>query len=370
VGGQSNTGGRVEGNSGIGGDGSGEKAGAGGAPSHAVTFTIPEEGGEVDVALPNGESVNFEFPASAAGRTVILTPTDGSAIGWGATEFPHVIALSPHGAEFEEPVIVRPSNRAVTMLHFTSEGQKTRPEILTGNPDGDGLELYHFSALAQFPKGSCVSDVIWDLSPDCPPSLFFTTYIHQSCKTMDGCFETSASCCVRPGETTCGLGEGRFELAEETTDAAACSGEEEPDCVSNFDCTRTDAECGSVIDNCGDSHDVASECEGIPGCGQLGTCERNSCGPCTPYASCDEATAASGVCNGLVPDGCGHTLECEPTACDAGEQCMQVGKGYFSCKQPCTTNSDCPIFVPQCVDESTVTIGGWFCGDKNFCERR
>ncbi|HMJ12654.1 MAG TPA: hypothetical protein VK524_14625, partial [Polyangiaceae bacterium] len=108
--------------------GAGGSSGSGG--SGGITFTIPENGGPVDVTTDSGNVVHFEFPASASGRTVVLTPTSASAIGWPEGEFADVIDLSPDGVTFEEPVIVRTDNKSAVVLHFAGGSTKSVPEVL------------------------------------------------------------------------------------------------------------------------------------------------------------------------------------------------------------------------------------------------
>src|SRR5262245_18487755 len=55
--------------------GEGGAVSTGGGPSGiAVTYEVPTSGGTVEVELPSGDSVSFEFPASAQGETITLTP--------------------------------------------------------------------------------------------------------------------------------------------------------------------------------------------------------------------------------------------------------------------------------------------------------
>ena len=85
--------------------------GGGGGPDTSVTpdtggnpnpnaFTIPSTGGTASVALPGGAKVDFVFPASAGGKTVVLTPSDATSIGWPADQFAGVIKMEPDGTTF------------------------------------------------------------------------------------------------------------------------------------------------------------------------------------------------------------------------------------------------------------------------------
>jgi hypothetical protein len=176
-----------------------------------VSFTVPESGGAISVPSSDGSSVEFSFPASAAGLEITLTPSSATSLGRAEGEFAQVIDMQPHGTVFEDPVLVRPSGLPV-VLHFSSQDPEAAPEVLPMNANGDALEIRHFSRLAQMPEASCVPTQTWDRAPNCV-SLFTTMYVELTCTTSDNCLETRISCCTLPGET-CGFGSnsGRYEV--------------------------------------------------------------------------------------------------------------------------------------------------------------
>lgn len=122
-------------------------------------------------------------------------------------------------------------------------------------------------------------------------------------------------------------------------------------CASTFDCATTTAECGTVIDDCGASHDVVAECPAKAGCGKKGTCTAdNTCGACTPYATCAEGLEAEGkdgVCFPSLPNGCGGTMDCATGICPEGQTCVDV-QGTFECGVGCTNADTCPQGQTSC----------------------
>lgn len=342
-----------------------------------VTYTVPEGGGTVGVVAKGGERYEFEFPASAAGRTVTLTPAGSSVPGWPDGQFANAIRMSPDGEQFSDPVIVRPENRSMILLHFRGSDSRATPVLLWPDPAREGLELRHFSTLAGFPGSSCKAPSIWDLAPACCPldSMCPTasTLVSVTCTTGDGCLRVDVSCCTLPGETECRFPYSSLTATRVESEKERCSGDGGPDpCVSSFDCGTTKAECGTVTDNCGTAHDIMAECPGIVGCGARGTCgDDQRCGPCTPYGSCDEARAVGGrSCAGRLPDGCGGAMECAAEPCGEGEECFEdvSSPGSSSCRTPCAVDGDCPAFELACYDDHTRYIGGSWCESSTYCE--
>src|SRR5262245_28417622 len=72
-----------------------------------VHFSVPDKGGTVEVKTRSGETLAFDFPASAAGKDIALTPSDAASIGWTAETFRDVIKMEPDGTQFADPVLVR-----------------------------------------------------------------------------------------------------------------------------------------------------------------------------------------------------------------------------------------------------------------------
>ncbi|HEY6560132.1 MAG TPA: hypothetical protein VI072_22765, partial [Polyangiaceae bacterium] len=134
---------------------SGSSGKGGSAGQQTVNFTVPESGGAISVPTSSGESLEFAFPASAAGTAVTLTPTSAEAVGLPEGQLGQVIDLAPHGLQFEDPIIVRSNGALPVVLHFSDGDPQAAPEMLAANDSGDGLELWHFSTLAFMPDVSC-----------------------------------------------------------------------------------------------------------------------------------------------------------------------------------------------------------------------
>ena len=152
--------------------------------------------------------------------------------------------------------------------------------------------------------------------------------------------------------------------------------------MSTFDCGTTNAECGTLVDNCGDSHDVVAECAEIGGCGVLGSCHEpnNSCEACTPYADCAAALdALDADCHPETPNGCGGVMDC--SACDpyVSNPGGVIGDGTraciydtdeddYGCAIACADDGDCPVWMDYgCYSNTQYNVGGWGCDDDGAC---
>jgi len=201
-----------------------EAAGAAGESSMntVVNATIPAGGGNVPVALPSGQLVTFAFPASAAGKSVTLTPTDSTAIGWPAGQFSDVIKMEPDGTTFADPVVIKHASKDLLVLDFSSSGARGPGEGLPLNATGDGLLLEHFSTLAVVPSGkSCDSSSGWNGTPDsanCANAGAATTSMDFACKGYNFCQIIQAHCCVLPGATACQEGDANVTVSYTESD--------------------------------------------------------------------------------------------------------------------------------------------------------
>ncbi|HEY1533539.1 MAG TPA: hypothetical protein VGF76_05960, partial [Polyangiaceae bacterium] len=201
-----------------------EAAGAAGESSlnMVVNATIPAGGGNVPVALPSGQVVTFVFPASAAGKSVTLTPTDSTAIGWPAGQFSDVIKMEPNGTTFADPVVIKLASKDLLVLDFSSSGARGPGEGLALNAAGDGLLLKHFSTLAVVPTGkSCDSASGWNGTPNsasCESAGAATTSMDFGCKGYNFCEIIMAHCCVVPGATTCQEGDANVTVTYTESD--------------------------------------------------------------------------------------------------------------------------------------------------------
>lgn len=178
--------------------------------SNLLTFTIPSGGGEVEFALPGGGFVTFAFPGSAAGQDITLELADAADLaGFEDEEFSAVIKMGPDGLQFDDPVIVTPSDGELVALTFPQSGDTTAPEQLVLAADHSGLELNHFSFLALVPLAQwCESqDVVETANAQrCFNSGAASTLREVSCNKYRYCSTTTAYCCVDPtdaGDSGC-----------------------------------------------------------------------------------------------------------------------------------------------------------------------
>jgi len=171
----------------------------------------------VDVSTPSGNVLVFDFPASAAGVSVTLTPTTASSIGWPVGKFEDVIQMEPAGTTFADPVTLRPSSKDVLVLDFPSTAIKSKPEPLELNATGDGVLLKHFSTLVIVPPGvSCDSQSGWQATPNAAECGSFganTTRVTFACTSPVYCLDITAQCCAPAGATECKLGDPALALA-------------------------------------------------------------------------------------------------------------------------------------------------------------
>lgn len=91
-----------------GGDAGGD-AQADAPPATGTSFTVPSAGGNVTVAGAS-QDYTFEFPPSAAGLTLTITPVSAATFGLVASRYREFFKLGPSGTVFTEPVKVRPKD--------------------------------------------------------------------------------------------------------------------------------------------------------------------------------------------------------------------------------------------------------------------
>ncbi|HKU43917.1 MAG TPA: hypothetical protein VJR89_37410, partial [Polyangiales bacterium] len=183
---------------------------AGATQGKPVKFAVPAKGGTVQVQSANGEmTTSFDFPASAAGQMVTLTPVPAKEIGWPEEQFAEVIRMEPDGAKFDQPIVIRPASGNVIVLDFPSSGSKSKPEPLQLNDKGDGFLLTHFSTLVVVqPENSCDGRTGWKVEDSATAKTHCTdpdypTYITFSCGEPEYCFSITAECCAKPGAKWC-----------------------------------------------------------------------------------------------------------------------------------------------------------------------
>lgn len=182
-----------------------------------VNYKVPAGGGEVTLSLPGGGSIEFAFPASAAGQDIQLTPGASEDLGWEAGTFSQVIHMEPDGLEFDDPVIVTPSNNDVLVFSYPTQGEKGPAEGLPLSADGKGIQVHHFSSLVVLQPGmSCTSSSGWNGTRNhesCAEAGTSTTRMEYGCKAYEFCLAITASCCTQPGATACKLGDPGLTLS-------------------------------------------------------------------------------------------------------------------------------------------------------------
>lgn len=214
----------------------GADGGTDAAAGAVATYTVPPGGGTAHVRTVKGTLLSFSFPASAAGLTAVLTPTDPAAVGWSPGDFDDVIALAPEGTVFADPVVVRPSTLGTLMLHMPEGVSRGRPAVLPIAASGAGFELRSFSAVAIVPPDrSCAGASGWTATADaaeCAATGGTTTRVVYACQDYRFCADIQIACCVEPatGRTSCELGDA--ELSRSVTPVGNPSGNY-PYCLSD-----------------------------------------------------------------------------------------------------------------------------------------
>ncbi len=252
------------------------------AGTGAVTYTVPPGGGSVSVSGAT-TTLDFAFPASAAGVTVTLKKSTPASIGW-ASEFTDVITMTPDGTTFTTPVIVTPGNKHLFLFSSPSGTGKQRLEALPLTPSGAGFELRHFSSLAIVdPAQSCSSTTGWVASPSDPACVRYgganTTRLSYGCKALAFCQYIAASCCVPPGttRTDCELGDNNLyaefvQNGGDSTSAAYCADAgPKPACGAITTTGGTTADCSATMTVNGNVYIAACSSAG----GQACTCTKN-----------------------------------------------------------------------------------------------
>lgn len=193
-----------------------------GVPPGPITFEVPSRGGRVRVLAGDGLPITFDFPVSAAGAQVTLTPVSASAIGWPDEQFAEVIRMEPDGMQFEHPVHVQPASGDVIVLAFPSASGKRPPEALPLDVAGDGFLLAHFSTLVVVPEAhSCEGRSGWVVNAPTVSVLRcgdrgFPNYVTFRCAANAYCLEIDAQCCAAAKATACHLGDPQLSVSFQT----------------------------------------------------------------------------------------------------------------------------------------------------------
>ncbi len=172
-----------------------------------VTYTVPSGGGSVDVKMPSGNVLTFTFPASAAGKTVTLTPA-ASLQGLVGKELKDILRMEPEGTTFVDPVVVRPSQGDMLLMDFGAAGATAPGEILALSPERGGFLLNHFSTLGVvFPQLFCNSGG-WTTTPGSARCAGFGAAANEAkikCDSNAFCFSWELSCCKTTATEGCSL---------------------------------------------------------------------------------------------------------------------------------------------------------------------
>jgi len=322
------------------------------APSTAPPSSVGPTGGVV-----SNDGASLSIPADALPSAVAvdikrLDPSTTSALPAatapgieGTAELSSdIFAFTPHGTTFAKPVAVEIAHTGSgnAVLRLDDENDKTW-ELVPDTTFANGVARFQVTRFSIYAIAAAKRECQRRACKTLPEAI-------QCGKVDDGCggqIDVHADC----GLPACKCGADNRCTA----------------CTSTFDCATTTAECGVEVDNCGTSHDVLAECPKKPGCGSKGSCTNlNLCGPCTPYATCEEALAAddNGECNPQTPDGCGGTMDCASSICTGGKQCMQDSfSGFRECAVPCSTWEECPSGTSTCTDSTHFTESFPICQD-------
>src|SRR5439155_11981757 len=98
------------------------------------------------VTFQSGQVLQFAFPASAAGKHLVLREVDDKTLGRDG-DFPDLIEMLPHGTTFSPPVRVAPEVGAENgfLVTFADAASADTPVLLPVAADGLAYELAHFS---------------------------------------------------------------------------------------------------------------------------------------------------------------------------------------------------------------------------------
>lgn len=300
-------------------------AGADAPAVGAINFTVPAGGGNVDVNA-GGVKLTFTFPASAAGKNIVLTPTDAAGVGWTGAPFLGVVKLEPAGERFANPIVIKPGTKGAvgTMLAFPNSTAQGPASPLKITSTGDGFELTHFTALALLPpdkvcdsqghqdtpcSSRCSSDTLaLDDAGVCRGSdggvaaAGSTTFRQVTCKGYTYCVIVNGSCCVDPSVDS----------------GTACTLENQ-----KYGISYTPSGNNGSINYC--EGNVTSLWDGgDAGCGQ---------------AKPNYSFGANGACSAILDCGPIYRLDCDGTNCTCKWQNADGGTTTFQQADTCDTTA-------------------------------
>lgn len=285
---------------GIGGGGGGNNSGDGGTPP--ASYTVPADGGTKTITATNGSTIDFQFPPSAAGKSVSFTPTTAAAIGWPDGTFNEVIRLEPSGMTFSPAIVVKPGSKDVLLATFPASGQKSPGDALQYSASKGGFLLDHFSTLAVLnPTKACdQTGSGWKATADAGMTMCSgaaggaTTFLEFVCNSYPFCLGFTATCCGQPGSTACKLGDPMLQVNGQWRDT---SGTTNKWCDRSVNWNPVDAgtnppkDGGMMMPTCAD-----------PYCQTVSDPNSSFCGNCYAYSD-------------SMPRELGYALACDGTMC-------------------------------------------------------
>lgn len=179
---------------------------AGGGSSAKQSFKLSAKDLSFEYVTESGMTLTFEFPASAAGKTITVEAVDPKSVKWGnpdlKTAFSDVIELGPDGTKFSTPVKITPSNDSLFAFNFADTESVPEPLALSG--DKKSLLLTHFSTLVFVdPSHLCDSVGGWSDTPDVQGCSGDTNVFRNfNAKCYRYCYTINAGCCVDPSKTS------------------------------------------------------------------------------------------------------------------------------------------------------------------------
>lgn len=164
----------------------------------ADSFVVEANGTTRTLTLPNGQELEFEFPASAAGQTITLRLVDDASYGLEG-EHPNLVEMLPHGLTFSPPVLVTPdwSGKVPVLRTFADGAGAENPEILPIASDKRAFELAHFSLLSvnsiDYNCPFAGTDVSGGVSKLCKTTQKEVVFY---CDNTTTCLAINAHCCM------------------------------------------------------------------------------------------------------------------------------------------------------------------------------
>lgn len=294
----------------------GDDAGTDGSTdaSAAVAFTVPAGGGSVDVSTAAG-TLSFGFPASAAGKAIVFTPSAAASVGLTAAQALAVVKLSPEGERFADPIVLKLSNASTGPLYTMPDSATKVPgSYIAYNKAVSGYLVYHFSTLVIAPSGEmCDAPTVSD-TPDsgrCTTGSASTQRV-VTCPSTPACISTQVSCCYDPA-TDAGSGCPTTPFSTTLAPTESTHGGREPQCAITTAKSDSGIQCSGSF---GYTYAEANGCEVNLGCNDLTfylKCDGTTCNCQTfPAGTVTKSFAQAAACDNVgtmkhaYVDGCSY----------------------------------------------------------------